>query len=111
MVTVSQVRKVALALPSAEEREHQGHPDFRVNGKIFATLWPAELRAVVKVPLADQAALVQMDPQAFSLNSWSHQGFTNVHLKHITLSRLRKVFHVAWRNVAPKELIARVCDE
>src|SRR5205085_5486052 len=79
MVTVAQARKIALSMPQAEELKHHGHPDFRVNGKIFATLWPDQSTAVVKLPLADQAALIQMDPDAFSLNAWSHQGATTVH--------------------------------
>ncbi len=34
-------RKLALRLPEALEHQHQGHPDFRVHGKVFATLgWP-----------------------------------------------------------------------
>jgi hypothetical protein len=111
MVTVAQARKVALSMPGAQERAHHGHPDFRVNGKIFATLWPTESRAVVKLSLADQAALVQMDPAAFSLNAWSYQGATNVHLKSIKLAQFRKLVETSWRKVAPKRLFARVVDE
>ncbi len=36
-MTSDAFRKLALALPNAEERAHMRHPDFRVNGKIFAT--------------------------------------------------------------------------
>jgi|SRR6516164_6542468 hypothetical protein len=99
MVTISQARRIALSMPGAEERQHHGHPDFRVGGHIFATLWPDESRAVVKLAIADQAALVQMDPSAFSLNAWSRQGFTNVDLKHVDAKRLRSVVESAWRNV------------
>ncbi len=35
-----------------------GRPSFRIRGKIFATLWPAEQRAMLKLPLAEQAALL-----------------------------------------------------
>ena len=37
-MTPADFRKLALALPEAEERTHMNHPDFRVGGKIFATL-------------------------------------------------------------------------
>jgi hypothetical protein len=104
MVTVAKARTIALSMPLAEEREHMSHPDFRVNGKIFATLLPRQARAVVKLSPADQSALVQMDPDAFSLNAWSHQGFTNVDLKRVGAARLRSVVEAAWRNVAPKKL-------
>jgi len=102
MVTVRQAKKIAMSMPQAEERTHHGHPDFRVNGRIFATLWPDEARAVVKLAIPDQMALVQMDPGAFSLNGWSRQGYTNVDLKHIDVSRLRTVMESAWSNCAAK---------
>ena len=44
MIDVANARKLALSFPEAEERDHQGHPSFRVRGKIFATLWPDEQR-------------------------------------------------------------------
>lgn len=106
MITIARARAIALSMPHAQESEHQGHPDFRVNGKIFATFWPRELRAVVKLPLADQAALVQMDPDAFSLNAWSHQGFTDVNLRLVNPARFRTLVQTAWRNVAPKRMVA-----
>ena len=110
-MTAERFRQMALALPEAKESAHREHPDFRVNGKIFATLWPNQSTAVVKLPLADQSALVQMDPDAFSLNAWSYQGATTVHLKHVALMQFRKVVQAAWRNVAPKRLVASVGDE
>ena len=36
-MTVDAYRALALALEGAEEKAHMGHPDFRVNGRIFAT--------------------------------------------------------------------------
>ncbi|HTS83598.1 MAG TPA: MmcQ/YjbR family DNA-binding protein [Usitatibacter sp.] len=102
MVTIKQARRIAMSLPEAEERQHHGHPDFRVNGRIFATLWPDQYRAVVKLAIPDQIALVQMDPSAFSLNGWSRQGYTTVDLKHIDVSRLRTVMESAWTNVCAK---------
>ena len=45
-------RRLALALPEATERSHMGHPDFRVGGKIFATLgWPEGGWGMVKLTL------------------------------------------------------------
>ncbi len=37
-MTADQFRKLVLSFPDAEERAHHDHPDFRVGGKIFATL-------------------------------------------------------------------------
>lgn len=106
VVSVAKARAIVLSMPEAEERSHHGHPDFRVRGKIFATLWPVEHRAVVKLTIPDQTALVQMDPKTFSLNAWSHLGATNVHLKQIDAARFRDLVFAAWTNVAPKRLVA-----
>jgi hypothetical protein len=105
-MTPNQARKIALSLPEAEEHAHMGHPDFRVRNKIFATLWPTENRAVVKLSLADQAALLQMYPKAFSQNAWSHQGATNVHLREVDAALFRRLVETAWKRVAPKKLAA-----
>lgn len=111
MVSVAAARKIALACPEAVEGAHQGHPDFRVGGKIFMTLWPSDRRAVVKLPLADQQALVQMDPEAFSLGGWAHQGWTGVQLARVNAAQLRLLASAAWRNVAPRRLLDRHAGE
>jgi hypothetical protein len=94
-------------MPEAEERQHHGHPDFRVKNKIFATLWPKEARAVVKLSPPEQEKLLNSLPDVFSTNAWSHQGWTNVHLRHVTAKDFRKVVGTAWRHVAPKRMIAQ----
>lgn len=38
MVTVADARRIALALPGAEEKDHHGRASFRVRGKIYATV-------------------------------------------------------------------------
>lgn len=105
MASVTIARRIALACPGAVEGAHMGHPDFRVGGKIFMTLWPEDRRAVVKLPVADQHALVQMDPDAFSLGGWSHQGWTRVQLARVNAAQLRALADAAWRNVAPRKLL------
>ena len=105
MTTIAQARKIVLSMPEAEEREHMGHPDFRVRRKIFATLWPKDQCAVVKLTLADQHALMQMDPRAVSLNAWSRQGWTTVNLRQVGVDRFRRLVASSWRLVAPKTLV------
>jgi hypothetical protein len=104
------VRAIALAMPEAEEQGHRGHPSFRVRGKIFGTLWPIERRAVLKLPLDLQSGLVGGDPRAFSLNAWSRQGWTNVHLQHVTASQFKALVIEAWSQVAPRALVMRTTD-
>jgi hypothetical protein len=110
MISVATARRIALSMPGAEERQHQGHPDFRVKNKIFATLWPKEARAVAKLSLAEQRDLLMSSPRVFSTNAWSHQGWTNVDLKHITAAHFRELVESAWRGVAPNQLVARYDD-
>ena len=106
MISVSTARQIILSMPEAEEHQHHGHPDFRVNNKIFATLWPAEGRAVVKISLADQKLLLESSPKAFSTNAWSKQGWTNVHLQHVTPKMFRQLVEDSWCAVAPRRLVA-----
>lgn len=63
MVSPSQARTIALALPDAVEADHHGRPSFRVGGKIFATLWDD---AHVNVMLDEPGVLtaVQAHPHA-----------------------------------------------
>jgi hypothetical protein len=105
MTTTDNFRKLALALPEAEERDHRGHPSFCVRGKIFATLWPAELRGVLKLAAQDQADLIRTHSKAFSLNAWSKQGWTDLHLEHVTATECKQLLEEAWRHVAPKKLV------
>ncbi len=107
MVSVEQARTLALSLPQAVEGAHQGHPDFRVHGRIFATLRPAERRFVVKLSAVDQEALLASDPAAFATNAWSRQGWLEVRLERISADRLREVAEAAWRHVASARLVAQ----
>jgi len=59
------------------------HPDFRVGGKIFATLgYPDETWAMVSLPPVDQDLFIQADPEGFVpvKGAWGKQGATNVRL-------------------------------
>lgn len=57
-VTAEEFRSIALSLPETLQDEHMGHPDFRVRGKIFATLGPEERWDMVKLTPAQQAVFV-----------------------------------------------------
>lgn len=108
MVSVEQARTVALSMPQAVEGAHQGHPDFRVHGKIFATLRPVEGRFVVKLAAIDQEALLASEPGSFATNAWSKQGWLEVRLERVGAGLLREVVEAAWGHVAPRRLAAQV---
>lgn len=62
-MTPQTFRKLALHLPQACEGEHMGHADFRVGGKIFATLgYPSVEFAVVLLSPQAQASFVKAEP-------------------------------------------------
>jgi hypothetical protein len=94
-------RKLALSLPDTEERAHQNHPDFRVAGKIFATLgYPDAAWAMVKLYPAQQQAFVAADPRTFApvKGAWGLKGATSVCLASANRARVKDALHAAWRN-------------
>jgi hypothetical protein len=103
----NQFRKIALSLPEAVECAHMRHPDFRVGGKIFATLgYPGEDWAVVKLSPEGQENFVQANPDMFQpvKGGWGRRGSTNVYLPKAKSAVVRKAMIAAWRNTAPKRL-------
>jgi hypothetical protein len=107
MMTFEHFRRVALSMPEASEAEHMGHPDFRVNGKIFATLWPDEQWGMVKLTPDQQRKLVSANPAVFVpvKGTWGDRGATQVHLDSIDKPTLRRAIVTAWCNTAPKRLV------
>lgn len=108
MILPDAVRALALLLPEVIEGAHMGHPDFRVGGKIFATLWIDEDRIVVKLTPEVQAALTEAEPNVFEpiAGSWGRRGWTNVDLVEADEETLRSALMAAWRTVAPPGLVA-----
>ena len=82
-----------------------GHPDFRVGGKIFATLWPDRKVAVVRLSVADQTGALQMNPEALTLKFWGRSPYLEVNLERANAALLRALAQAAWRNIAPKRLV------
>jgi hypothetical protein len=105
-MTANQFRKLALALPEAVESAHNGHPDFRVGGKVFASLGPDEDWAMVKLSPAGQEACVREAPDAFEPfnGAWGRAGCTKVHLAEADRTMVRDALHEAWANTVPKRL-------
>lgn len=108
-MTPNAFRKLALALPEATESEHQGHPDFRVRNKVFATLGPDGDWAMVKLTPAEQAILLDADPVAFEAfaGAWGKRGCTKIVLAKADRASVAEAVQEAWRNTAPKTLVAQ----
>ncbi|MFN2540850.1 MAG: MmcQ/YjbR family DNA-binding protein [Chthoniobacterales bacterium] len=107
-MTAEQFRKLALSLPEATESAHMNHPDFRVGGRIFATLaYPSEASAVVKLTPEQQKHFVSRDPAAFRVvhGAWGRRGYTQMHLPAAKIDKVRSALLAAWGNTAPKRLL------
>ncbi len=110
-MTTNDFRRLALALPETEEKAHMDHPDFRVCGKIFATLgYPAKGWGMVKLTPEQQHYYSKDYPDEFvpTKGAWGRRGATSVHLKTVNKETLRGAIWAAWHNTAPKRLAERV---
>ena len=107
-MTADEFRAIALSFPLSEEAGHMGHPDFRVQGRIFATLgYPNSGWGVVKLTPVQQAAFVLAEPRAFRPvnGAWGRRGSTGVILRAVTQAAACEALLEAWRNRAPKRLV------
>jgi hypothetical protein len=107
-------RALALALPHATEGAHMGHPDFRVGGKIFATLGhPRRGWAMVKLSREHQELFIRSQTAAFApvKGAWGLAGATAVRLASARKGAVQEALLLAWRHRAPKHLVARTVPE
>jgi hypothetical protein len=105
-MTAAAFRTLALSFPEAVEAEHMNHPDFRVRGKIFATLGPDEDWGMVKLTADQQGLFLRTAPAMFhpASGSWGRRGSTIVRLNAADESTVRQALTAAWQNTAPKRL-------
>jgi hypothetical protein len=106
-MTPNEFRQLALTFPEAIESAHMHHPDFRVGGRIFATLgYPNKNSAVVKLTPGEQKDFVRKNPEVFKAvkGAWGRQGSTNVYLPAATTDVVNQALTAACCNTAPKRL-------
>ena len=106
-MTGKDFRRIALSLPEAVEGAHMGHADFRVGGKIFATLaYEKEGYGTLLLTPDEQAGMVTDEPHIFSpvTGGWGRQGATRVNLAKVKPDVLEGALRTAWRRRAPKRL-------
>jgi hypothetical protein len=100
-MTPNKFRSLALNLPGAVESAHMGHPDFRVEGRIFATLgYPDDKSGMVKFTPDQQSKFLKEAPGVFAPCSgvWGQRGATNIHLPTAKVALLRTALKAAWNN-------------
>jgi hypothetical protein len=104
-MNADEFRTIALSMAEASEGAHMGHPDFRVDGKIFATLgYPDEHFGVVMLTPEEQEKLLRAHPDVFTpaKGAWGRRGSTCVRLETVNATTLRKAIAAAWQRRAPK---------
>jgi len=102
-MTAAEFRRAALALAGATEGAHMGHPDFRVAGKIFATLgYPTKGAATVMLSPIDQDLLVRDHPASFAPanGAWGKSGSTTVQLRTAPRRAVLVALESAWKRRA-----------
>ncbi|MBE3014607.1 MmcQ/YjbR family DNA-binding protein [Microbispora sp. NEAU-D428] len=108
MVTVDDVRRVALALPRTEEALVRDHVKFRVRGIVYASVSPDETLMGFAFPKEERAALVASEPEKFlmPLPSDERYQWVRVRLAAIDETEMRELVIDAWRMVVPKRVAA-----
>lgn len=95
-------RRIALGMAGAVESAHMGHPDFRANGRIFATLRGDGTHGMVKLAPEEQERFVRDHPETFTpeAGAWGRQGCTRVRLDAADEETLGEAMTLAWRGSA-----------
>jgi hypothetical protein len=106
---VSAFRRLALGMPGAEEGSHMGAADFRIGGKIFATLAYAEKGlGTLKLDVEQQAMFLEEAPEYFSAapGGWGRMGMTLVRVdapESVLAGALSTAFHCVVAKPAAKK--------
>jgi hypothetical protein len=104
-MTANKFRSLALEISGAIESSHMNHPDFRVGGRIFASLaYPDDDHGMVKLTPEQQRIFLKKAPRVFApcAGAWGRQGSTSVNLTAAKVDLLRAALRAASKNVASK---------
>ncbi len=99
-MTTNDFRRIALSFEGAEESSHMGSPDFRVGGKIFATLASqSNGYGNLKLTPEQQAAFIEELPDVFVpiAGGWGKMGMTHIRLANASEDVLTGALHTAWK--------------
>jgi hypothetical protein len=100
VLTADDFRRIALGMEDAIEGAHMGHPDFRANGRIFATLHHDHRFGMVKLTPDQQHRFLREHPNAFvpENGAWGRAGCTSVGLASVDEDVLGEAMTLAWQN-------------
>jgi len=104
-MTSDEFRTMALEIPTAVEQSHMNHPDFRVTGKIFASLGAPDANwGMVKLTPDQQRAFIEKAPEVFKpcSGAWGRAGATNVYLASAKAGLARAAIKAAAKNIVSR---------
>lgn len=98
-MTADDFRRMALGLDGVVEASHMNHPDFRVGGRIFATLQPGLKKGMVALSPEEQARFVEEAPETFEpvAGAWGRGGATSVVLAAADDDIVGEALTLAWQ--------------
>lgn len=99
-MTQDRFRRMALGMAGAVESAHMGHPDFRANGSIFATLSADGRKGMVRLTPPQQREFVEANKGMFepASGAWGRQGCTMVVLAKADEDVVGEAITLAWQN-------------
>jgi hypothetical protein len=108
MVTVHDVRSLALSLPRTQEHLIRDQVKFRVGRIVYAAISPDETIMGFGFPKEERAALIAAEPARFCLTRASDQRYNwiDARIALISLAEMREFVIDAWRMVVPKRVAA-----
>ena len=107
MPTFDEVRQYARTLPGIEDGSSYGTPAFRVRDRLLGRLHDDGERLVLKIDLAEREALLQMQPSTFTVTPhYEPYPLVLIRLETVDPLELRELITEAWRQEAPKRLVA-----
>jgi hypothetical protein len=104
-MTADKFRSLALEISEASESTHMRHPDFRIGGRIFATLgYPDDEHGMVKLSPDQQRTFQHKAPNVFEpcAGAWGKRGSTSVDLAAANVALVRAALEAASKNISAK---------
>ena len=109
LVTAERFRRIALGFEGAIEGTHMGHPDFRVDKRIFASLHTRDQFGMVKLTPEQQSLIIEDHPGSFEpeAGAWGRSGCTRVILSAVDEEALGEALTLAWQNT--RKVLRKKC--
>ena len=100
-MTAQDFRRIALAMEGAVESSHMNHPDFRADGKIFATIRADNQQGMVKLTPEQQERFMRENPGMFepAAGAWGRGGSTMVIFAAATEEVVGEAMTLAWQSI------------